>query len=70
MDKLETLLNMEGLTEEELLTESLMEGNSYGICSNKDCNYTTNIEADNDKGYCEICKTNTVISAEMMLGII
>ena len=41
-----------------------------GICTNNGCDYVTEVEPDQDKGWCEICQTNTVKSALSLMGII
>lgn len=70
MTKLEKLAKIEGSTIESLLEEAVMGNNCKGICMNKSCDYTTNIEPDQEKGYCEICGTNTVKSVCILTGII
>jgi len=37
---------------------------------NKECDYSTEMEPDQDRGWCENCETNTVVSAGMLMGIV
>jgi len=41
-----------------------------GICMNEGCDYSTDVEPDQDRGYCELCGTQTVKSGLMLMGII
>jgi len=41
-----------------------------GICTNDGCDYTTDVEPDQDRGWCEVCGTNLVKSAPVLAGII
>lgn len=54
----------------ELLDEYIFDSVCPGICMNTGCNYTTEVEPDNDSGYCEICGTNSVASAMTLVGVI
>lgn len=53
-----------------MLESATFDGVSPGICMNEKCNYTTTVEPDQAKGYCEICGTQTVQSALIIAGII
>ena len=53
---------------ENLLEEFITDSVAPGICT--ECGYTTEYEPDQEKGYCEICNKNTVISAMVLAGII
>jgi hypothetical protein len=70
--KMETLAQDWGLDldENDTYRDLMFDGINPGICMNKDCNYSTDVEPDQDKGYCEECGTNTVKSASLLLGII
>jgi len=68
--KINKLCEIEGQTTEELLSAALMDGVCKGICMNEDCDYTTNTEPDQDRGYCEVCGTNTVQSICILMGVI
>jgi hypothetical protein len=69
--KLRTLMKIEGYDD---LVEFLIENGSDsvcpGICINKGCNYTTEVEPDQDRGHCEACGTQTVKSALVLAGFI
>ena len=68
--KLDDLLNAEGLTLDELMDEYGVDTVCPGICINPGCDYTTETEHDCHDGYCEYCRTKTVKSAMILLGII
>ena len=40
------------------------------ICMTEGCNHTTEMEPDQDHGYCEACGGNTVVSALVLAGLI
>lgn len=61
--KLEALIDTWGLEDEnDLATRALVDGVAPGICMNPECDYTTEVEPDQDAGHCEACGTNTVKS--------
>lgn len=71
--KLNILADSEGidLDNQESLGEILMDSVQPGICMNPGCDYTTDsVEPDQNRGYCEICNTQTVKSISMLMGII
>jgi len=72
MNKIETLCEIEGMTVEEMMQESLFGDGpgDPGICMNEGCEYTTHVEPDSATGWCEECKTNTVKSISRLLGVI
>jgi len=43
---------------------------SPAICMNDGCDYTAEMEPDQDRGWCEACGTNTVASALILAGLI
>lgn len=49
-------------TAEEMTTSYLFSSIVPGICTNDCCQYTTNVEPDQNKGYCESCLTKSVKS--------
>jgi len=64
MSKLQKLLEIEGYENTE---DFLENGNPYdsilpGICMNKKCNFVKDVEPDCSDGFCENCKTNSVVS--------
>lgn len=67
--KLETLRISEGFdTLEDMLAAATFDSVSPGICL--ECDGTTEVEPDQDRGYCESCGRNTVVSALVLAGII
>jgi hypothetical protein len=67
--KLDQLLEIEGYdTLEELLEAVFSDSVSPGICTNEGCDYTTEVEPDQDGGWCEVCGTGTVKSAPILAG--
>ena len=68
MSKLTELAKSEGMTLEGMLEEATLDGVCPGICRN--CDYTTEVEPDQDKGWCENCNTNTVVSCLILAGLI
>jgi hypothetical protein len=70
MSKLSILADQCGMEVEELLSEGIYDSVCMGICTNKGCDYSTEVEPDCDSGYCEECGTQTVKSACVLAGII
>jgi hypothetical protein len=69
--KLEQLVAIEGYRcLEDLLREAAIDSVCPGICVNTDCDYSTEVEPDQDRGYCESCVTQTVKSALILAGFI
>ena len=69
--KLEMLTASEGFDDLiELLAAATFDSVSPGICIKPGCDYTTEVEPDQDRGYCESCGTQTVKSALMLAGLI
>ena len=54
----------------DLMTDYIHEGLMPAICMNKGCDYSTEMEPDQDRGWCENCSTNSLSSAAILLGII
>jgi hypothetical protein len=70
-EKLAKLLAAEGYdTLEELAAAILSDSVSPAICTEADCDYTTEMEPDQDSGYCELCGKNTVVAALVLAGLI
>lgn len=73
--KLRTLMDIEGY---EMLDEFLMEectefANRVGcpaICMNDNCEYTADMEPDQQHGWCPECETNSVASALVLADIL
>jgi hypothetical protein len=70
MRKIEVLAEIHGLDVMEMLEQATMDSICPGICANKGCNYTTDVEPDCRGGYCEECGTQTVRSALVLAGMI
>ncbi len=67
--KLKKLAEIEGYSEVmDMLAEATMDSVCPGICAN--CDYTAEVEPDQDEGYCESCGTQTIHSALILAGII
>lgn len=54
----------------ELMEEYITDSICPGICTNPDCDCTTNVEPDSSSGYCEVCETQTVASVMILEGVI
>ena len=71
MTKLQKLLEIEGyINVTELLAACITDSVSPAICCNPDCNYTAEMEPDQDRGFCEECRTNSMKSALVLAGVI
>ena len=69
--KLDQLVESEGFDSlDDLLAATISDSVSPAICLNDGCDYTTEMEPDQDRGWCEACGTNTVASALILAGII
>lgn len=69
--KLSKLIESEGFESlEQMLQVSVFDSVSPGICINPECNYTVEVEPDQDRGWCEACGTQTVHSALILGGLI
>jgi hypothetical protein len=67
--KLEKLRAAEGFESVEAMLEAAtFDGVSPAICTN--CDYTCEMEPDQDRGWCENCGQNTVVSALILVGLI
>jgi len=71
MDKLNKLANDWGYNfPEDMMEQYVCDSLHPSICTNKECDYSTEMEPDQDRGWCENCETNTVVSAGMLMGIV
>ena len=73
MSKLQTLMEIEGFESLEDLMSDCEFGMRVGvpaICMNDDCEYSEDMEPDQDRGWCEECQTNSLKSAYILAGII
>ena len=55
---------------EQLVEAYVFDGIMPAICTTPDCGYSTEMEPDQDRGWCEHCCTNTVVSAAVLMGVI
>jgi hypothetical protein len=53
-----------------LASAILSDSVSPAIRVNEDCNFTCEMEPDQDAGYCEECRTNSMQSALILAGLI
>ena len=69
--KLMTLCDREGYKRfNDLVKASMCDSLCPAICMTEGCDYTTEMEKDQDAGYCESCGGNTVTSALVLAGLI
>jgi hypothetical protein len=72
--KLDKLCIIEGYdTIDALLSATVIDSVSPAICVNRNnpqCEYTCEMEPDQDCGWCELCGTNTMKSALVLAGLI
>jgi hypothetical protein len=69
--KLAKLIETEGYDSIEALTEAVFsDALSPAICMNEDCDFTCEMEPDQDAGYCEECRTNSMKAAPVLAGLI
>ena len=54
----------------DMLKACAIDSVSPAICTDPHCSYTTEMEPDQDRGYCELCGRNTVASALVLAGLI
>jgi len=70
-DKLTQLADSEGFdTVMAMLEEASVDSVSPGICTNPGCDYTIEVEPDQEEGWCESCNQGTVASALVLAGLI
>jgi hypothetical protein len=72
--KLAKLIEIEGFEDETALFAAAMSDSvCLAICcnpGNPDCDYTAEMEPDQDRGWCEVCERGTLVSALVLGGII
>jgi hypothetical protein len=69
--KLNKLLEIEGYDDVAALAEVILSDSvSPAICINADCDYTCEMEPDQDRGWCDECRTNSMKSALVLAGLI
>jgi len=68
--KLMRLCEIEGFDNvEEFLFDHLGESVCPAICMTEGCDYTAEMEPDQEQGYCEACGGNTVTSAMVLADL-
>ena len=69
--KLQKLLEIEG-HDDSLAAAEAMVGDSVcpAICMNEGCDYTCEMEPDQDRGWCDECGTNSMKSGLVLMGLI
>lgn len=69
--KLAKLIEIEGYDDIVDLAEAVFsDAVSPAICCNPDCNYTCEMEPDQDRGWCDECRSNSMKSALILAGMI
>lgn len=72
--KLAKLVELEGFDDEDaLFTAAIGDSVCPAICcnpDNPDCDYTAEMEPDQDRGWCEVCGKGTLVSGLVLGGII
>jgi len=69
--KLMVLCDLEGFKSlNDLLQAAVTDSLCPAICMTEGCNHTTEMEPDQDQGYCESCGGNTMASALILAGFI
>jgi len=69
--KLRQLAESEGYSSISAFLEACVTDSvCMGICMNDGCDYTTDVEPDQDAGYCEVCSTGTVKAGLVLAGLI
>jgi hypothetical protein len=72
--KLRRLCEIEGFADETALFAAAMSDTVCpAICRNPDnpgCDYTAEMEPDQDRGWCEVCERGTLVSGLVLGGLI
>lgn len=69
--KLDILFNIEGYDSvEDMLEAAVCDAISPAICINDGCDYTVEMEPDQDRGWCDECRTNSVAAALVLAELI
>lgn len=69
--KLQKLVEIEGFKDDISLFKAVITDSVCpAICMNDGCDYTAEMEPDQDRGWCEVCNTNTMKSALVLAGLI
>ena len=71
LDKLDKLAEIEGFDcVDDLLKAVAVDSVSAGICTQPNCEYTCEVEPDQDNGWCEACGAPTVQSAMILAELV
>lgn len=70
MNKLQKLATIEGKTMLDMIRDAAVDSVAPGICTAEGCDYTTEVEPDQDAGHCEACGGKTVKSVLILAGLI
>ena len=54
----------------ELLKVAAVDNICPAICINEDCDYSSDLESDQEKGWCDECQANTMQSFLIIAGLI
>ena len=69
--KLAELVKTEGYdSSDELLEAVFSDAVSPAICMIEGCHFTCEMEPDQNAGYCEECRTNTMTAAPLLAGLL
>ena len=69
--RLNKIAETEGIEDINALIEHAMFNDCPGICISPDCGFVcSNIEPDQEQGWCEHCDGNTVVSCLVLAGIV
>lgn len=68
--KLEQLAEIAEMSIDEMLAQGSADSLAQAICTRPECDYTIELEPDQDRGWCGYCNTNTVQSCLVLYGII
>lgn len=68
--KLAELCEIEGLSEHDMLEHAVKHSVCPAICMNAVCDYSEEMEPDQDRGWCDWCGTNSMKSALILAGLI
>ena len=71
MSKLDQLASDFGFDDPlDLIEAYVCDGLMPAICMTRGCDYSTEMEPDQDQGWCECCGANTMKSAAILMGVI
>lgn len=70
-EKLQKLIELEGYEDDvALIASAVSDSVCPAICMNEGCHHIAEMEPDQDRGWCEVCNTNSMKSALVLAGII